>query len=639
MEPLKVLKWYRDTKLAEETEREVWLRCYNYINNWVDGQLGQWTSDSRSVLKAQQRPVISFNHVRKFVNRLCGAQRQAKADEKAYPRDDQADYMVADIFTDLLKFVSQNNNLESERAKIFRDMVAIGRGFERAEWSDELDDLGEIKACRINPFRVYLIGSHERYDLMDRDAIIEELPMTKEAIISRWEKAKDGSDTEEELESLMKEGEDGEVIPSGGDDYEWKGGVPADLVFDKDLKKFTVLRTQRVAWKDALFIENPETGERKLAEANGVPLKKKEAKLAADTMYVTTGTKFKVITKKVRYIELTYSIGHILLQEEDSGWKTWDITGYFCYTDNGKITGIVQDLLDPQDEKNKRHAQIMHILGTASKNNHFVKKGAIDDLDSAETRIGSVGKLIEVNGNPKDVMTPIISDLSAVPAIINQDLQSTQEMKEISGLGDASLGQVPEGVKSGRGIQALQGPSETIVSELFDNFFFSRKLASQKIIYLMQRYYTQERRFRILGDYSPRFVPPELQLQVAAGLIELQEGQKLIMVNKQMGEQKLNDITVGKYDVVIDQISQNPTTRRAQYFDLINMKGMGAPVSWRRIINASDVRDKQGIIADIPQEEMRMALQAQANAEPQRQASQSKAVETDLQGNVAGAQF
>jgi len=281
----------------------------------------------------------------------------------------------------------------------------------------------------------------------------------------------------------------------------------------------------------------------------------------------------------------------------------------------------------------------MHILGTASKNNHFVKKGAIDDLDSAETRIGSVGKLIEVNGNPKDVMTPIISDLSAVPAIINQDLQSTQEMKEISGLGDASLGQVPEGVKSGRGIQALQGPSETIVSELFDNFFFSRKLASQKIIYLMQRYYTQERRFRILGDYSPRFVPPELQLQVAAGLIELQEGQKLIMVNKQMGEQKLNDITVGKYDVVIDQISQNPTTRRAQYFDLINMKGMGAPVSWRRIINASDVRDKQGIIADIPQEEMRMALQAQANAEPQRQASQSKAVETDLQGNVAGAQF
>jgi len=89
LEALKALSWYRNQKLKDEKDRDVWYKCYSYVNNWVDDELGQWDAETRGVLKSQGRPMISFNEVRKFVNRLCGAQRHARADEKAYPRDDQ----------------------------------------------------------------------------------------------------------------------------------------------------------------------------------------------------------------------------------------------------------------------------------------------------------------------------------------------------------------------------------------------------------------------------------------------------------------------------------------------------------------------------------------------------------------------
>jgi len=635
-EPLHILKLYRDAKLAEEKEREIWLKCFAYVNNWVDGELGQWSTEARAKLKSQNRPIISFNEIRKFVNRICGAQRQSKADEKVYPRDDKSDYLIAEIMTDLLKYVSDVNNLDIERAKIFRDMIICGRGYSKCEWGDELDPLGEVTVRRINPFRVYVIGDHERYDLTDRDGVIEEVPMSKDAMIARW------PEFEDEIGDLSTEGETSDSFKfegTGTEDYGLAGGVSRDFIYDKEAQKIIVLRCQKYKWIDAQFIVNEATGER-TAVPDG--LKKKDVEAAVELAIATTGVPHKLINKRIKTVQISYSAGRIMLSNERSEYQHFDITGYFAYTDNGRITGIVQDLLDPQDEKNKRHAQIIHILGTAAKNSFFGKKGAVDDVEAVERRLGMTGQYIEVNGIPRDAVTPITSDLTAVPAIVNMDLAATAEMKEISGLGDASLGQVPQGVKSGRGIQALQGPGETIISEAFDNFFVSRKIEGKKIIEIMQKNYTTERRVRILGDYNPNYIPPEMEQAVASGLVSVEQGQKIITINKQIGEKVWNDITVGRFDLVIDHVASNPTARRAEHLDIMNMMALGAPMLWEDIFETSDIRGKQKYIAHIKEARMQMliaASQAGGAAKPNQSATPSKAIETDLLGNTSGAQF
>jgi hypothetical protein len=91
-------------------------------------------------------------------------------------------------------------------------------------------------------------------------------------------------------------------------------------------------------------------------------------------------------------------------------------------------------------------------------------------------------------------------------------------------------------------------------------------------------------------------------------------------INKQTLEGKLNDVTVGRYDVAIDQVSQSPTIRQAGYHDLLNMKSMGAPIGWNRIIEASDINNKAAILAEIQQQEqigMQQAMfKAQQTATP-----------------------
>jgi hypothetical protein len=635
MEPTKVLKLYRAQKAKEDNIRKVWKKCISYLNNFVDGELGQWDSVARAALKSENRPVISFNILKKYVNLVCGAQRKAKADEKVYPRDSESDPATAEILTDLLKYISDINRLEPERSKIFRDVVSIGRGFERCEWSDELDPLGEVLVRRVNPERVYLIGDIERYDLEDLDAIIEEIPMSLEDAIAQW------PDSEDEIRSAERMAKDDNVQVASGQDYE-PSGISTDDVYDKLNDKLIVLRTQYKQYKDVTFIQNEQTGERQPAEVEGKKTTKKAAKLAADLMIQTTGIPHKVVTRRVKYVSVCYTISNTLLDEEESPYPTWDITGYFGYIDGGMATGVAQDLLDPQDEKNKRHSQIIHILGTAAKNSFFYKEGAITEPQKVEKRLGKTGQLIGIRGDLNQAIKPIQSDLSAVPAIINMDVAATQEMQDISGISEASFGQLPGGVRSGRALQALQSPAETITSEIFDNFFVSRQISAKKIIGIIQKYYTTERRFRILGDYSSKFIPPELEAQIASGAVSVQDGAKIVTINKQQGEQKLNDVTTGRYDVIIDQVASNPTIRATKYLDLLNMRSQGIAVPGDLVVKAWDGPGRQELISRMAEEEQKMMAQqimmSQMGAKPGGGKGSPPAA-PDLMGNIAGGQF
>jgi hypothetical protein len=595
----------------EQEEREVGKRCFAYVNNWVDGKLGQWTTAQRESMG--DRPMLSLNEIRKFVNRICGAQRGAKVEEKVLPRDDESDPLIADILTDLVKYVYDSNKAEKiSIPRSFRDMV-IWRGYQKVEWSDEYNPLGDICIKSISPDRIHIWGKGERYDLSDRKGIIEVLPMDKEEVIARW------SEKKNEIESLIGNREETLEPKKSGADYSPEGD-PEDIAdpesyFDNTTGKCIVLRTQKFEYVDAKFIK---LGDGSLEEVT--------------TEDIPDG--LPVLKKKLRKVYIYYTLGDIELESKPSEneHNKFDIVGFFAYTDGGRITSPTQDLLDPQDEKNKRRSQIIHILNSSPRNNYFVSPNAFPDIKDAEKRMGGINQLIPVNGTDiRQQVTPIESNLSAVPAIIGQEQQATQDMKEISGLGDASLGTVPEGVKSGRGIEALQAPTETIIAEIFDNYLVSRQLVAGLVLALIQQYYTEYRRVRVLGDYTNKFlssgdqqVREQIRQQVQTAMmgasdeeidmqtnkiISFQPGTKLLAINIQMGEKRLNDVSVGKYDVVFDHVSQNPTTRRAQYYDLLNLVSLGIPVPPKRIIEASDMRNKQELINEIEE-----AQKAQAQA-------------------------
>jgi hypothetical protein len=92
---------------------------------------------------------------------------------------------------------------------------------------------------------------------------------------------------------------------------------------------------------------------------------------------------------------------------------------------------------------------------------------------------------------------------------------------------------------------------------------------------------------------------------------------------------------------VIDNVSGNPTKRQARYFDMINMKSLGAPVKWSTIIKASDAPGKMDALKDAMEFEQMAQM---AGAPPQAaggppQANPKGPVKPEEGPNIGGARF
>jgi len=580
-----ITRLYHKARVDESAERDVWKRCFEYYNNWVDGELGQWEKSWRE--KMGDRPMLSFNEIRKFVRRIIGNSIQMKVEEKVIPRDDQSDPMIAEILGDLRKYVYDLNHADKiSIAQALKDMVICGRGFTKAEFNDELDPIGEITISYLNPFKVYLIGKGERYDNMDRKGIIEVLPMSKEDLLE-WKPE------QAERISGLYEGRDAET-PLAGDDYLPEGSsLIKEDYYDEQEGKFVVLRYQKREYTTVVFVKNPQTGELVEPDPN------------VDVNQIP----FEKLTKRVKRVRVTTTCGNLILEDRLSPYKhgKYDIVGWFGDMTMGRITGVAQDLLDAQMEKNKRRSSILDILNKSPKGTILTVKNLFDNIEDARKDY-SKPTIIETNALPGQLAGSIQaapSDLTALPAIIGMEQTATQDMKEITGLGDASLGIVPEGVKSGRGISELKGPSETIISVFFDNYLLSRQLLAQIVVSMIQQFYTEPKRVRILGDYTQRFIPPQLQQAIDAGMVNVEEGAKVIQINTMA----LNDVTVGRYDVIIDNVPYSPSERNRQFYDLLNMRSIGIPIPDEAIVQASDVRGKQAILAGLQMQRQMMMAQ------------------------------
>lgn len=620
---------FHDRRLKEEKVRKVWDKCYGYVNNWMDDELGQWEASIRKAI-GPDKPALSFNEIRRLVNRVAGAIVGSKLDEKCYPRDDDSDWMIAEILTDLAKQVRDENNSEQLFGQCFRDAYIASRGFLRVEWSNEDDPFGSIIHRHIDPRRMFIIGSGSRLDLLDRQGLLEVIPMTADDIKNRWpEKFKDFDALKQQVELADS--------TATGNDYK----LPVELqdtVFNKDDAKYNVLRYQYFKWVDVTFIRSGK-------DMTEVDLSKKELD-ATVGMAQMQGVPAEVIKLKKRKVRVCTAVGDVVLEEKWSEYKhnRFDTVACIAYIDGGVITGVVQDLLEPQDEKNKRRSQIIDILAAAASGSYFVKDGAFADIAVAAKQLGKVKQLIPIQG-AGDIgsnISPVLQNLTAIPAIIDMELKSEQDMKDISGLQDASLGQVPEGVKSGRGIQSLQGPTETIIAELFDHWIFFRKQVAQLTISLIQQFYTEERRVRVLGEYQKDYIPQqeEIAQQIQLGLMTFEDGMKTIAINQKVLDEKLNDVTVGRYDVVIDMQAWHPSMRQAQFFQLLNMKAQGFPIKASTILKVYDGKGKTDALRDALEAE---AMIAQTGMLPQMAPgggeNATPALPEDLGRNLMGAQM
>ena len=93
--------------------------------DYFDGN--QFTESEKRILRQRKQPITPENLIKPKVESLCGLERQSRTDPKAYPRT-QAHDEEANAATDALRYVSDDQDIDIKKSRVFANMLVEGFG-------------------------------------------------------------------------------------------------------------------------------------------------------------------------------------------------------------------------------------------------------------------------------------------------------------------------------------------------------------------------------------------------------------------------------------------------------------------------------------------------------------------------------
>jgi hypothetical protein len=214
------------------------------------------------------------------------------------------------------------------------------------------------------------------------------------------------------------------------------------------------------------------------------------------------------------------------------------VWGYVKKRDN-KPYGAVKNLIDPQDDLNKRRSKALFVLCTKQA---IVEVGAVDDIDDFIEEKDRPDGVMQVNRKDGIELSSDITLASEHVQLMDQD---RAYIEQVGGVAEESRGMQTNAV-SGEAIKARQSGSRVTSADLFDNHRLAFQLSGEIQLSLSEQYYTEEKTFRITGDRTkPDFVT-------------INTGPE-------------DDITQEQADFIVEADAYHATIRQAMYENLGNM--------------------------------------------------------------------
>jgi hypothetical protein len=245
-------------------------------------------------------------------------------------------------------------------------------------------------------------------------------------------------------------------------------------------------------------------------------------------------------------------------------YDEFTVTPYFPYFRRGATRGMVEDLIDPQMEVNKARSANLEILSKTANGGWLIHSDGMDEKNKNRLRMfGSTpGVTIEWKGDQAHHKPEQIKPEIPTGRMQKREEIATQDFAEISGINESAMGDLDK-VQSGRAIEARQRQAVLAVQPYIENRNRTIQLMGKKRLSLVQRHYNEERVFHTIGEGGQQ--------------------QKLIinqMIVDPLTELKrrLNDITVGRYAIAIEETPASAVYLSAQFEEALMLLEKMGPV-------------------------------------------------------------
>lgn len=602
---LQLDRWARASRAQHK-----WAETARVCQDFFEGN--QWSPEEEAILKASGRPALKINRIAALVRMIKGYFRQNRYDVRYLPASDGvAGEQGAEALNATFKQIAEVNQSKWNHAEVFADGIVTGRGFLDYRLDQTRNVFGEIKETVLDPFSTYPDPEAETYD-SDGWQFVQ---------ISRWLSWYEIANTFGQKVAGLVDSRGGSramafggVLGAGVDDYEiapdrffglysylgdnadryvYAGGAvaghPMEHV-DRLRKLIRVLECQHRVLTPVRQFVDLQTGMTKVIpdDWNDGKVRSVIAFLASRNMPVDVRD---AMAHRIRH---TITAADVVLYDDWSPYETMTVVPYFAYFRRGKTMGMVEDLIDPQREVNKRRSVFLHIVMTAANSGWIVERGALadDEREMLENEGARPGIVIT---HEKGFAPPKRIEPAVTPVALSQAEEKAQrDLEDVSGINRSAQGNVDR-VQSGRAVLARQKQAIIGAEQYFDNFARTRELVGRKVLEMVQRFYTEQRMIRVRGEDG--------------------KDQETI-INQRLGTGAvLNDVTSGSYLVAVDEAPMADTFQDQQFQDIVTMvKDLGIPVPPEIIVEASSIPRKREIIK---------ALQGAAGAKPPPKVTQN----------------
>ena len=470
----------------------------------------QWPVDVQNSRVLESRPCLTINKIDAYVRQICNQIRQQRPRIKVQGMNNEADAKLAEILSGVCRHIEYQSSADVAYDTAVEYAVKMGWGYFRVTTDYISDDSfeQEIYIRPIdNPFTVYFDPNSQLPDGSDAERCLITTVVSKK-----------------QFRAMYPGKDDGQGFTSRG-----TGDSDAEWVTKEDVRIAEYFYTVRTPVKLVLLSDGTSVYEDELPSD--------EVLADAGIEIVERRDTYK---KQIKWCKLT---AMEILEEGDWAGKYIPIIPVYGQTAvidaKHKKFGLVRMAKDPQRMYNYWTTALTESVALAPKAKWLLAEGQ-DEGHENEWAMANIKampvlryKQTDTEGRPAPAPTRLQPE--PPPAgIVTATQGMSNDLMTVVGIYDPS--QLPQGNVSGKALAGQQQQVDMVNFHYYDNLTRSIAYCGRIILDLIPKIYDTERVMRIIGaDEKPEIITLNQRVTDEDGV-----------------ERILNDVSVGRYDVVMD---------------------------------------------------------------------------------------